>query len=114
MLSKAGVSGGELTINERPQVLKKVQGTHTLRGQMERPRQAAGTESYRQREQQDLGHRPLFASVVECFGIPWLRPDWSIQTKKIWVLASFVGVSLRGTQGESPGRQGRLFTQGLL
>ena len=37
---------------------------------------------------------------MECFEVPGLRSDWSIQTKKCWVLVSSKGSYLRGTQAE--------------
>lgn len=41
--------------------------------------------------QQDMGHVPLLG-FSECFGVPELRPDWSVQTRKTGVLISFVEV----------------------
>ena len=39
----------------------------------------------------------LYCSLkVKCFGVPWLRPDWSIQTRKLWVLVNFAGVFSKG------------------
>ena len=46
------------------------------------------------------------------FGVSGLRPDWSIQTKKTRILISSQETYLRGTQGEGPGKQGRLSLTG--
>lgn len=44
---------------------------------------------------------------MECSGVPGLRADWSIQTKKSRVLVRFSEVLLRGSQEGNPGRCGR-------
>ena len=55
---------------------------------------------------------PAKGSWAECFGVPRLRSDWSMQNKKSEVLVSSKGVLLRDARGEGPGRRGRLLIQG--
>ena len=45
---------------------------------------------------------------MECFRVPRLRLDWSIQIKSVGVLVSPLGVVCKGHTGEGPGRQARL------
>ena len=55
-------------------------------------------------KQQDLGHTSFFIRICKwsAFGVPGLRLDWSIQTKKSRVLVSSTGVLSKGhTRGRS-------------
>lgn len=56
---------------------------------------------------QALGHRPFSEPRGQCFAVPRLRVDWSIQTQKSRVSVSFQGVYLRGTQ-DCPSCRGRM------
>lgn len=57
---------------------------------------------------------PLIGSWMECFGVPRLRPDYSIQTKKCGALVNSAGSYLRGTQMVAPGGEGDFLSLGLL
>lgn len=46
---------------------------------------------------------------AECFGVPRLRSDWSVQTRKSSVLVSPEGSYLRDTHREGPGSGGEDF-----
>lgn len=48
---------------------------------------------------------------MECFGVPNLRPHWSIQAKKKRVLVSLQRSYLRIVQGKALGGEGDCFSQ---
>ena len=58
-----------------------------------------------QSKRQDLGTGLHSVPGVECFGVPRLRPNWSLQTPNSRVVVSSVELLSEG----HPGRQGRLF-----
>lgn len=41
---------------------------------------------------------------MECFGIPRLSPDWSVETRESGVLVISGVFYLKGTQREGPGQ----------
>lgn len=47
--------------------------------------------------------------MVECFGVPRLRPDSSVQTKRMGFWKAPQGSYSKGTQGEGLRRLGRWF-----
>lgn len=56
-------------------------------------------------KRQDLGTCLHDVHGLECFGVPRLRPDWSLQTKTSRAVVSSVGLLPKG----HPGRRGRPF-----
>lgn len=69
---------------------------YTSRGLTGRSRQDAD------REQQDLGHLPLLGPVGGVLWGSWIRPDWSIPTKKPSILVSSMGFLPKGHTGGRP------------
>ena len=63
-----------------------------------------------ERTPQDLGTCHVRVYGVECFGLPRLRLDWSIQTEKSGVLVSFDSALLKEYTKERPGKWCRFLT----
>lgn len=51
---------------------------------------------------------------MECFAVPRLRLDWSVETKRTEFGKLQGDLNLGNTQGEGPVRQERLLSQRLL